>query len=258
MFNVGVAAAAPGEVSLSLGTSIVLGLSSREPAISPLFRTLIGPARGYVLESVLQAGTYLLRWFVDRFAGGGSAEADWDRRIAHIPPGCDGLVTLPHWWGVRFPETLADVRGATLGWSNHHTPAHFYRSLLEGTSLELRRLIAELRRMMPRRIRRRIHVAGGGARSRHWPQMLADATGSSIELVREDEATALGAAILAGAGVGLLPDVRAGCRQMCRLAKRLDPDAGRARVYARLYEDVYAKLLDATSGISQDLRRLCR
>jgi len=255
VFNVGAGAVGAWRMSLTLGTSVVLGLSCPEAPVSPLFRTLIAASgAGYLLESVLQAGTYLLRWFVERF-GGGRTEAHWDRLAGRIPPGCEGLVTLPHWWGVRFPEALPDVRGVTAGWANHHTPAHLYRSLLEGTALELKRLIAELRGRFGRRIRRGIHAGGGGTRSRHWPQMLADATRRPVELLREPQATALGAAVLAGVGAGLFADVPAGCAAMCRAKPPLQPCPGRARLYDRLYRDVYAPLFTATAGLSERLRR---
>ena len=253
VFNVGMNAAGAYDVSLTLGTSIVLGLSCPNAPIAPLFRTLLGASGGYLLESVLQAGTYLLRWFVERFGG---TEAAWDRRIARIPLGCEGLVTLPHWWGVRFPRTLPDARGATLGWSNHHTAAHFYRSLLEGLSFELRRLLGELRARFPRRVRRRVHVGGGGARSRHWSQVLADVTGADVLLPAEPETTALGAAILAGVGAGLFANARDGGASLCRPPATLRPDRAAVRFCDRLYEDVYVKLFDATAGLSQRLRRI--
>jgi len=257
VFNVGMHAAGAFRMSLTLGTSIVLGLSCPAPVISPLCRTLIAASgRGYLLESVLQAGTYLLRWFVERFGAPGETEADWDRRIARIPPGCEGLVTLPNWWGVRFPQTLPDARGATLGWSNHHTAAHFYRSLLEGTSMELRRLIEAYRELFPRRVRRTIHAGGGGARSRPWTRILTDATGCPVELPPEPEATALGAAVLAGVGIGRFPSVRAACAAMCRAPRRLGPDPARRRTYRALFEDVYVPFLAQTASLCGKLRGL--
>jgi xylulokinase len=259
VFGVGVGAARPYRASLSLGTSIVLGLPSPRAVTSPFCRTLIAPASRYLLESVLQAGTFLLRWFTNRFGPRPDAtEADWDRQAARIPPGCEGLLTLPNWWGVRFPRTLPDVRGATLGWSNHHTMGHFYRSLLEGLSFELRRLVGELRAALPRRVRRTIRAGGGGARSRVWPQMLAHVLDCSIETTPETEATALGAAILAGVGVGLFRDIPAACAAMCRRKQRFSPDRRKVRLYGRLYDEVYLPLFSATAGLSQALRRTCR
>ncbi len=254
VFNVGVGASAAWRTSLTLGTSVVLGVASPRPLINPLFRTLLAASgRGYLLESVLQAGTYLLRWFVQQFGGD---EAAWDRRAARVPPGCAGLVTLPNWWGLRFPEARPDVRGATVGWSNAHGPEHLYRSLLEGTSLELRRLLASYADALPRRPRGAIAAGGGGTRSRFWPQLLADATGRRVEMPRERDATALGAAVLAGVGAGVFATAARGCEAMCGVRRRLGPDRRRATLYACLYEEVYAPLLEQTAGLSEKLAAL--
>ncbi len=258
VFSLGMGATRPGEETLTLGTSIVLGLKSREAHLSPLFRTLIAPGGGYLLECVLQSGTYLLRWFADRFAGRGrQGEAYWDREAARIPPGAEGLVTLPHWWGVRFPEPLPDARGVTLGWSNHHTRAHFYRSLLEGATMEVRRFDRQLRRRLEAgRIGRTLRLGGGGAEGPVWPQLLADALDRPVVRGREREATSLGAAVLAGVGEGVFRSVRAACRAMVRMEEPLRPDRGRAGFYDRLYKEVYAPLLPATADLSAALRRL--
>ncbi|MHC4248646.1 MAG: xylulokinase, partial [Planctomycetota bacterium] len=216
-----------GAASLTLGTSVVLGLASREPLVTPLvtplFRTLIGAGGGYLFECVLQSGTYLLRWFVERFVRGrgkkGRDEAEWDELARAIPPGADGLVTLPSWWGVRFPERAPDARGATIGWSDHHTPAHFYRSLVEGLSFELRRTFDELGGALGRRLASEVRTGGGGAKSRIWPSILADVLGRRVALAREAEATSLGAAVLAGVGAGVFGNAREGAKSMARFAR---------------------------------------
>jgi len=259
VFSVGVGAARPpGRMSLALGTSVVLGLPCEEAPISPLFRTLIAarPGGGYLLESVIQSGTYLLRWFADRFAAGDAWTLDrWDRQAARVPAGCEGLLTVPNWWGVRFPVVADDARGATLGWSDHHGPAHFYRSLLEGLAFELRGLIDCYREQFARRLGRTIRAGGGGTRSRHWPQILADVTGAAVEVPAERHSTALGAAMLAGVAVGAFADVRAAAGAMVRVCRRLLPEPGRRRLYDALYREVYAPLRRAAGELAAPLRR---
>ena len=70
-FAVGLGARSGSGFTLTLGTSIVLGLPSLAPSISSLYRTLIAarPDDQYLLESVIQAGTYIVRWFSDTFGG---------------------------------------------------------------------------------------------------------------------------------------------------------------------------------------------
>jgi len=257
VFNVGMNAAAPWGMSLTLGTSIVLGVACPETPVSPLFRTLIAASGGHLLECVLQSGTYLLRWFVETYGPGrGRDESYWDGEIRDIPPGAEGLVTVPNWWGVRFPDYEPSARGATVGWSNHHTLAHFYRSLVEGLSFELRRTVAELEGMFPGKLSGEVRAGGGGAKSRVWPQILADVLGRRISLAKETEATALGAAILAGVGVGIFRDAKAGGKRMVTLAPALRPDGGRRRIYRSLFEEVYRPLAAAATPVSKALKRL--
>jgi xylulokinase len=260
VFSVAMGATGQGAASLTLGTSIVLELASRGPLVSPLFRTLIGAGGGYLLECVLQSGTYLLRWFVDRFVQGRGRkprdEAGWDELARAIPPGADGLVTLPSWWGVRFPERAPDARGATVGWSDHHTPAHFYRSLVEGLSFELRRTFDELGRALGRRLASEVRTGGGGAKSRIWPSILADVLGRRVALAREAEATSLGAAVLAGVGAGVFGNAREGAKSMARFARTVRPDRSRRKTYSALYEQVYRPLFAAAGPVSERLTRL--
>ena len=49
-----------------------------------------------------------------------------DAAASQLPAGAEGLVTVPHWWGCRFPDARPHLKGATIGWSNHHTKNHLY------------------------------------------------------------------------------------------------------------------------------------
>jgi len=255
VFSVGMNAAAPLDVSLTLGTSIVLGVACPDARTSRLYRTLISASSGYLLECVLQSGTYLLRWFAETFAGR-KGLADWDEQARAIAPGCEGLMTLPHWWGVRFPEALPDARGATVGWSNHHTLAHFYRSLLEGLSFELKRTMGEMDKAFPDQLHSPVRTGGGGAKSEVWTRMLADVLGRGVGVSAREEVTALGAAVLAGVGVGMFADAAEGAAQMVKPADIMEPDAERARLYDDLFRRCYVPLLEANARVSGELRRL--
>ena len=257
VFSVGMNAVAPFSVTLTLGTSIVLGISCADAPVSPLFRTLISASSGYVLECVLQSGTYLLRWFVETCAGSRRRnEAYWEQKVKDIAPGCEGLMTVPNWWGVRFPESLPDARGATIGWSNHHTFAHFYRSLLEGLAFELSRAVGELERTFPDRLERAIRTGGGGARSEVWIQILADVLNRPMSVNRQDEVTALGAAILAGVGVGILDDVASAAGEMVALKNAREPAPESAQLYCELFERCYLPLFESAKPVSKELRRI--
>jgi sugar (pentulose or hexulose) kinase len=53
---------------------------------------------------------------------------------------------------------------------------------------------------------REVLLSGGAARSRLWPQILADVLGCQVSVAGQTETAALGAAILAGRAAGVLPD----------------------------------------------------
>ncbi len=244
-----------GGFSLSLGTSITLGLHSDTPSIADLYRTLIAadPGRRYLLESVIQSGTYILRWFTDAFGQGREASGAidaWEPAVAALPPGSDGLVTIPHWWGVRFPESRSDARGATLGWSHQHGQAHFLRSILEGVGFELKLLQKGFARECPGAQRHRMTVCGGGSRSAAWLRILCDVTGLAVRVIDEQEPAALGAALLAAVGTGVFPDTTAAAAALLRIGRTLAPDRAAAARYDALYEELYIPLRTASLSLS--------
>ena len=88
--------------------------------------------------------------------------------------------------------------------------------------------------------------AGGASKSPLWCQIVADVTGKPVRVPVVKEATALGAAILAGCGVGIYPSIEEGVRQTVKWDREFQPQAENAPVYAALYENwrkVYAAQL---------------
>jgi xylulokinase len=250
-FAVGLGARSGSGFTLTLGTSIVLGLPSLAPSISSLYRTLIAarPDGQYLLEAVIQAGTYIVRWFTDTF-GGAEQEAETERAVSDVPPGSAGLVTVPHWWGVRFPESMPQARGATIGWSHVHTRWHFLRSLLEGVAFELKKLAADFGHERPGIDAPLVTAAGGGARSGTWLRILCDTMDLPLARSVEAEPAALGAAILASVALGGYADVDTASRAMTRRGEILQPDPDTRTRYEALFRSSYLPLREAALRIS--------
>lgn len=247
--------------TLTLGTSVVLGLPAAEASVSPLYRTLFAasPDRGYLREAVIQSGTYLFRWLEELFgAGGGQALELWEREAQAISPGSDGLVTVPHWWGTRFPDALPDARGVTLGWSPQHGRTHLYRSLLEGVAFELRLLLGAMAAPSSRGLVGRLAVGGGGARSLLWRSIIADVLGCELRFSQEPEPVAQGAAMLAGAGAGLFSSLAEAASCFVRPGEPAYPEPERQARYGRMYREVYVPLREQGALLSSTLTRLSR
>ncbi|GGD10144.1 FGGY-family carbohydrate kinase [Aureimonas glaciei] len=194
----------PGQVYLNLGTATITGVYSKEPRTSLSWRTMTGPTgEGYFLESAQKAGAFFVNWVIDTFCGGRADPAVFDAleaAAARLPVGCEGLMMTPHILGVMNPHWDPKARGAIVGLSPGHGRAHLYRAALEALTLEIARALSAMAREGI--ALDCIRAIGGGAKSRMWLQMLADATGLPVERSATVEASALGAAIIAARGAG--------------------------------------------------------
>ena len=144
-----------------------------------------------------------VRWFQDLF--GGAAFADLDREAGASGPGSDGVTFLPTLSGSTAPRWNDRARGVFAGLSLNHDRGAMFRAVLEGCSFALRDIVDRLGELGLGADE--IRVVGGGARSRLWLQMKADVTGHRVRVLADDEATALGAAMLAGVGAGTFADL---------------------------------------------------
>ena len=111
------------------------------------------------------------------------------------------------------------MRAGFYGVAGWHGEGHLLRALFEGVAFEHRRHVDVLRGAGVRFDS--AALSGGGARSAVWPQMFADVLGIPITVAACAETGALGAAIAAGVGVGVFPDLAAGVRAMTRPPRRL-------------------------------------
>jgi xylulokinase len=152
-------------------------------------------------------GGIALTWFRDHFAEGASVEA-LANEAASIPPGAEGLLFSPHLGGRICPADPAR-RGTFHGFSWGHGRAHFFRAVLESIAFEYAGYMEIIEALSPHLDRVEARVVGGGARSAVWNRIKADVLGVAYRpLARADLAT-WGTAIVAGHGVGLIPDMAA-------------------------------------------------
>jgi xylulokinase len=84
-------------------------------------------------------------------------------------------------------------------------------------------------------------VVGGGAKSRLWLQMKADATGRVLRTLRNPEATAIGAAMLAGVAEGTFASLDEAADRVVELADTFEPRPQHRAAYDDAYQS-YRKL----------------
>ena len=211
---------------------MVCGITSPRYLTSPAFRTLVGVRPGtYVLETVLNAAAYLASWAVREFGGGDLAATE--AAAARLPIGAEGLLTLPYWNAAQTPYWDPLARGAVVGWHGRHTPAHLYRSILEGIAMTMRErtdaMAAELGTAFDR-----VVVSGGGSSSDLMMQITADVFQRPTVRVVGDSAAGRGAAICAAVATGVHPSFADAVSAMVVERDRFEPDPTTASVYDAL------------------------
>jgi xylulokinase len=176
----------------------------------------------YLMGATLSAGQSL-RWLRDNVFKSSSPDAyhqmtAWAENSA---VGADGLFFTPYLSGDRSPADDSQVRGAFIGLTTRHGRAELVRAVLEGVvySLYEKYLVLVDHGVSSERI----ILAGGGARSVLWTQIVADMFGLPVEKVLIEEQSAYGAALLAGAGTRLF-EVAKGAREWGKRAGQIEPN----------------------------------
>lgn len=180
-----------GVVTLSLGTSSTVYSYSERPAHDPMGNVapFCSSSGGWLPLVCTMNATNVVTGTVHLL---GKTVAAIDPALEATEPGADGLVFLPFLNGERTPD-LPAARGSLHGISaNNFTPDHLIRAAVEGVSFGI---LNGLNLVLEGRSAETIRIIGGGARSRGWRQLLADATGATIEVPAEEESGCLGAAI---------------------------------------------------------------
>jgi xylulokinase len=197
-----------------------------------------------------------LRWFRDQLGTEECKQAD-ERGIDpydvltegadSVPAGSEGVVHVPHFVGAGAPHWNPQARGVFAGLALGHTRQHMIRAILEGVSYELRTNLDVMRSLeLPAS---EVRVTGGAARSEVWMQIQADVLDIPVIRTEMEEATALGAAILAFTGVGVFKSAAEAATSMVKTQEPLKPTSANRDVYLQgfnRFKQLYSAIADLT------------
>ena len=93
--------------------------------------------------------------------------------------------------------------------------------------------------------------AGGASKGDIWCQIVSDVLGLPVKVPVVKEATALGAAILAGYGVGVYSDISEASRRLVKWDKVFTPNMENHKVYEEMYA-TWRKVYDAQLSLSDE------
>lgn len=238
---------APGMVVESTGGALGIVVTLDTPLFDPQRRI---PCYFHALPDTYcllpwgQTAGMALKWFRDQFFGleaqaarkaGRDPYDDMTAEAAQVPPGCDGLVALPHLEGAFCPEFNPNARGVFFGATLRHGRPHFIRAILESVAFMLKRNLDLLEELgIPVEA---VTSLGGGARSRLWLQIKADALGKPVQTIQVEEAACLGAAILGAVATGAYTTYKEAVTHMVHYGKIYQPDPTYHPVYQQRYKD---------------------
>ncbi|MCL1894945.1 MAG: FGGY-family carbohydrate kinase [Clostridiales bacterium] len=191
----------------------------------------------------------MMEWMVE-YQGKG-----WDEAMAAAaaaPLGSHGCTLLPHFSGSNSPNIEPTSLGAFVGMSNIVTRGDMARAMLEGLNYKTREMYEAMKRTMGSDITA-LKAEGGAAKNALWTQMKADILGVPIEVPSLYEATALGAAMLAGLGIGVYESEDDAVSSVAGEAAVYEPDLSAHAQYTDLYEGVYLKLQDSLKDVNREI-----
>ncbi|MBM4268842.1 MAG: glycerol kinase GlpK [Deltaproteobacteria bacterium] len=200
----------PGMVKNTYGTGcFVLMPSGDEPVTSKsgLVSTLgCGPAGKpiYVLEGSIFVAGAAIQWLRDGL--GLIRTAAESEKLARSLRRNDGVYLVPAFVGLGAPYWDAEARATIVGLTRGNERAHLVRAALEAIAYQSRDVIEAMARDAGGAkglALRELRVDGGAATNDFLMQFQADQLGIPVDRPKVVETTALGAAYLAGLGVGL-------------------------------------------------------
>jgi glycerol kinase len=233
----------PGQAKCTYGTGAFL-LAHTGTNVVPSTRGLIttlaatlgdGPPQ-YALEgSVFVAGA-AVQWFRDGLKAVGAAP-EIDRLSLDADPN-SGVLFVPALTGLGAPHWDPEARGTLFGLTRATTVADLARATLEGVAFQIADLIDAMNADLPTPLAD-LRVDGGMARSDPFLQFQADLLGLSLRRSPQAESTALGAALLAGLGVGLWHDAATAVELLKSGSQAFSPrrDAGWRSAKLRHWQD---------------------
>ena len=181
----------------------------------------------------------------------------WDylmRAAGESPPGANGVMFLPHMSGSHCPVVDAQSMGAFAGLRNIVSKGDMLRAVIEGLDYQFLQMVNCFESGLGVKPERIVAV-GGATNNPFWMQNKADVVDRPIEVPEVSEAATLGAAILAGIGVGLYRDEQDAFDKVYKPGRVYQPDSELTAKYAESFK-VFEQVYPALKELNGQLRTL--
>jgi len=239
------------------GSSEFVGVSTKRVANASKLIEIPSFITGNVatLYGPTQCGGLSLNWLRQVLSSSTKEEKDHYETLlqsaSRIPAGSEGILFLPYLYGERAPIWDSNAKGAFVGLKLLHSANHLMRAVMEGVAYSVRHVLETAESGAGVRCRE-VRITGGAAQIAIWNQIRADILGRSIQQIKTTESGALGAAMLAAVGAGMVSNLRYASDRMVRFAKLFEPDESASRAYDALFP-LYKRLYPSLRKILHSL-----
>lgn len=251
---IGAGCHAPGQATTILGTTCLNGVLFDRAVFEPrdLGLLYVVPGQRWMKTMMNVAGTTVLDWCLTALCPDIAAGEDPYEQLAALAQaseaGSRGVVFVPYLSasGVIAPRIEPRARAGFQGLAPHHDRTDMVRAVYEGMAHAIRdgyEAIGGTDGV--------IRLSGGGARSAFWCQMIADATGYTVEIPEGSQIGAKGAALCSAVAVGAFASIAEACAATSRVSRLYQPNPAHRGAYAAAFHG-YKAASAATLGAVTD------
>lgn len=250
---VGAACIKDGEFYLTFGTSAWIGGTMEKPFMDAeqtlfCFAHVI-PGR-YMTCGAMQAAGSSYSYIRNALCDGLPYE-ELNKMIEKSPTGAKNLIFLPYLLGERSPRWNPNTSAAFLGIKPEHEKRDYVRAVIEGIAMNMDLILKAYRRQVKVEA---MCLTGGGAKGKVVAQILSDVM--NVEFSMPDcveAATAIGAAVIAGVGVGVF-DSFDEVKRFLKFEHKVEPIKEHHEEYKKLkpiFDEAYTCMLPIYEKLSQ-------
>lgn len=227
----------PGDAKCTYGTGAFILMNTGETAVastSGLLTTVAWQLGSGELRYALEGSAFIagaaVQWLRDGL--GFFASAAEVEELARTVPDSGGVIVVPAFAGLGAPHWRPEARAAISGITRGTTRAHIARATLEGIALQNVDILRAMERDSGKKLST-LKVDGGASANDLLMQFQSDVLGVAISRPAFVESTAMGAAFLAGLGVGVWKDAEQ-IRAVWKEQRRFWPTTERAAIEEHL------------------------
>ncbi|MFI5282511.1 MAG: autoinducer-2 kinase [Candidatus Dormibacterales bacterium] len=246
---VGIGVVDPGQFTVIGGTfwQQTIGLSTAMIDPEARLRTLCHALPGqWMMEGIGFYCGLSMRWFRDAFCDLEKLEAErtaadayalMEKAAMSVPPGSNDVMAILS--NLMVAKRWIHAAPALVQF-NIEDPAHSGKKecirAIEEAAAYVSYGHLKVIEQVTRHPCKQVVFTGGASKGALWPRILADVLGLPVRVPRIKESTSLGAAMFAGIGAGVYPDVATAAKQVVSFEKPIDPNPATHDLYSELYQ----------------------